>query len=219
MDTIKPITVGRNAPLVSQVTPALQAPEQVVLPLNQPVMTFPTLPLEVPVQPVFQPVQPAAPVVAQTAQTGVNMFFSLKKVTRIVLELPWPFISERLECAFVSNTGELVVCDIPPMYDKTNNTFVLRDGTEALVLGRVMGDEAQYWRESVTFRPESGYSESDVKDAAEVAAEPVHVEVHAPELVDAVDYSHMSRNQKKKLRSKLMSQGTAYEDIPAGLKD
>lgn len=223
MDHIKPISVGRNAPpAVSQTAPVAQQ-EQTLLNAIPPVN----------VAPVAQQA-PSAPTVSTQLHTstpeasqqvveqagGCQMYFNIKPVTRIVLEMPWGFIAGDYICAFISSTGELVVCDEPPMFDTVNNVWVLNPSAQSIVLGKVAEQYTQYWRESVSFRPDTGYSEEDVVDAPVVKEEPeVQEAPKAPVLTDEVDYSSMSRGQLKRIKRKRLDRGEKLDDLPEKLRN
>lgn len=220
MQHANPIMVGRNTP-VETGTPTLN-PLQAQLQAQSAPQAAPVA--EAVAAPVAaQAPAPVAPVAQeQSVQQagGCQLYFNIKPITKIEVEMPWAFISNKFDCVFVSNLGELVVCDLPPMYDKAHDVFVLAPETESLVLGKVGTEYMQYWRESVSFRPDSGYSEEDVKEVdttekkEEVIEEPMK-----PVLEDNVDYSHLSRRQRKNIKHKKLQAGANLEDLPKALRD
>lgn len=238
MDTVNPIMVGRNATVRAPQEQATQVPAN---PLQeqmaalaaqqaQQVQQAPQVSTQAPQQTVTLPQAPAAgaPVnlgtqVASVQQAGgCAMYFNVKAVTKIVLEMPWGFINSDLDCAFISNVGELVVCDLPPMYDSAHDVFVLDPTAYSLVLGSVAQEHAVHWRESVSFRPDSGYSEEDVKTIDTTVQESVveeKVEEVPARLVDSTDYSHLSRNQRKRIKKKKLASGVALADLPQLLRE
>lgn len=232
MQDINPIQVGRNAPVGAPTVAANPLQEQLAQ-----AQAAPTVSAHTPAAPVAaQAVPQAAPVLAPTAEVapvapvaqntsvqqagGCQMYFRITPVTKILLEMPWGFINAEYDCAFISNMGELVVSDLPPMYDSTNDVFVLDMTAKSIVLGRVDGQYLQYWRESVSFRPDSGYSEEDVKELTEKEPEKVQeVPETEPVLEDNTDYTHLSRNQRKKVKQKKLQAGANLEDLPKILRD
>lgn len=230
MQDINPIQVGRNAPVGTPTVATNPLQEQLAqVQAQAPVVSAHAAPAA-PVAPVQAPVvAPTADVeaapVAQTTSVqqagGCQMYFRITPVTKILLEMPWGFINAEYDCAFISNMGELVVSDLPPMYDSTNDVFVLDMTAKSIVLGRVDGQYMQYWRESVSFRPDSGYSEEDVKELKETVTEQVQEtpEETKPVLEDNTDYSHLSRNQRKKVKQKKLQAGANLEDLPKLLRD
>lgn len=221
MDTIKPIQVGRNAPQPMQ-------QEQVLAQVPAVSQTAPIAPIhpvnQAPVAPTVSPSlmtetpEASQQVVEQTG--GCMMYFNIKPVTRIELEMPWGFIAADYICAFISSTGELVVCDEPPMYDTVNNVWALNPSADSIVLGRVAEQYVKYWRESVSFRPDTGYTEEDVKEAP-VAKEELEVQVapQQPVLTDEVDYSSMSKGQLKRIKRKRLDRGEKLADLPEKLRN
>lgn len=213
MEGVNPIMIGRNAaPLIAEAQgqPVNNLMAQVQAAQSQ--------------SPMFQEQAFAveqAPVVAQTSVQqpgGCQLYFQVRQIVKVILDMPWDLVSEKFDVAFISNAGELVIADLPPMYDSKHDVFVLRPGTESRVIGRVDPVYAQHWRQSITARPDSGLAEipEEYVEAVEppkpVAEEPVVLE-------DTTDYSAMSFTQKKAMRRKLMDKGMAYEELPDALKN
>ncbi|CAM0007438.1 hypothetical protein VPHK436_0026 [Vibrio phage K436] len=236
MDTIKPLMVGRNANAAPvQQEAGLQMSSQPAL-----AASVPATPAFVPAQaqeqtPVFNPLQAqvqaaapvqaapaqvAAPVQAVQAASGCSMYFDIKQVTKLELEMPWGFINEKFEVAFISSYGELVVSELPPLIDRTNDIFVLEDGVASLVIGRVQPEHQLHWRESISFRPDSEYANDEVHEvvAAAPVVEPTPAPV-VPKLEDTVDYSAMSRNQRKKQKKAMLARGVKFDDLPEALRN
>ncbi|APD18132.1 hypothetical protein [Vibrio phage JSF7] len=218
MQGVNPIMIGRNAqaPLVSesqgQPTTTFVADNQPVNPLAAMIAAQQTQTMAA-LAPQEQVVTTQA-VVQQAG--GCQMYFQVRQIVKVVLDMPWDMISDKFDVAFISKVGELVVADLPPMYDSTHDTFVLRPGTDSRVVGRVAPEYAQHWRQSITARPDSGKSEVPEEYVeAPVKSEPAKEEVV---LEDTTDYRAMSANQRKALRRKMMDSGIAYEDLPEGLK-
>lgn len=228
MDSIKPIMVGRNQPQTDTAPNAVQHVEQAqtLAPLNAP------QPAVAPVQQAHtteqfaataQPAQmiPEASTQAVTQTGGCMMYFNIKPVTRVVLEMPWGFISEDYICAFISSMGELVICNVPPKFNITQDVWVLDPAAKSIVLGKVSDEYLAYWRDSVSFRPDSGYSAEDVEELEETVEVPAveQVEEKKHEVVDTVDYSHMSRNQRKRIKRSRLEAGEKLVDLPEALRD
>lgn len=216
-----PILVGRNAPEQEVATPAVAQAPVAANPLQEQLLAAQVAPA--PTAEVA-PVATVAPVTQQAVvqQTGgCMMYFNIKPVTKLELEMPWGFISEAFDTAFISSVGELVVSELPPMYDKTHDVFVLSPDNKSLVLGRVSEEYVQYWRDSVSFRPDSGYTEEDVQEfkVEDTQTEVVQETIKEPELEDTTNYAHLSRNQRKKIKNRRLRAGENLEDLPKELRD
>lgn len=221
MQGVNPIPVGRNASTQEQ-NPLMAQMQQ--LQAGAPVAAA-TVAAPVAPAPVMQPVQEQVQTPVMNTQASIQqnggcaMYFNVKAVTKIILEMPWGFISNELDCAFISNVGELVVCDLPPMYDETNDVFVLDPVAKSLVLGKVAAEHVAHWRQSVSFRPDSGLTDEDVKkvETVEVTEQPTPA-AKPQVLVDTTDYSHLSRNQRKRIKRAKLASGINVEDLPDSLR-
>ena len=182
---------------------------------------IPAIPVAMPtVAPVAEPEVYAAPVeappMAGTPGTA-SLYASVKLVTRAVIDLPWGFISERYDYAFISNAGEIILTCNPPvlMLGATPDldSWKLSANTKSgdyIVLGRM--SDSSYWRESLTLRPcEEDDDTEEVDEVEPFQKEPVQlqepVEPVSVAIITPEQWRNMTKTQKKKHRQKMAVQG------------
>lgn len=174
-------------------------------------------------------VAPALPVVSNepitsapvTATSSMNV--SVRLVTKAVIEMPWGFIKDTFNYAFLTPLGELCISTLPPLVTVTGDVehWTLMDGAEMLLLGNY--SDVTHWRDSLTMRPDTEEELEDLTEsvtAEEVAeAQPIIEEV-APIVEEAVKvqnsiskaiYDAMSKTQQRKHRKAMRSQGLNWD--------
>lgn len=212
---VTPIMVGRQGALTEPTVAT-------VLPTAAEFAAGQALPIETPVAvaPAIAPVElaPVAPVaIAPTATSSLNAVVRLH--TTAVIELPWNFIVEHLQYAFLTSLGEICVADYPPSLVTTNGvaSWELPATAECLVLG--MYSDTTHWQDSVTMRPDDE-EELAAEVVEELEPEPVPVKIVAPIIetksgITQKEWEGMSRRQQKRHRLNMSRLGKNHlgEDL------
>ncbi len=222
---VSPIMVGRNG----TITEAVQPQQAMVLPTTTEVArvqegsvapTFPNTGAELEWATEQAPVaQVQAPVVAVPTLGTSQMNVNIRLVTKAVIEMPWGFIKDELNYAFLTPVGELCVSDLPPLVvtDGTTEVWKLAENAVVLVLGTYT--DVTHWRDSLTMRPDSE-EELEVEEfmadlEKETRPEPVAiteapVAVATSSSVNAGVYANMSRSQQRKHKKIMRAKGLDF---------
>lgn len=207
---VTPIMIGQGGAR-PDLNPAMQPQQAMVLPTAGELAGGHVEPLPLPVAPAaVAPAPVALPTAPVGVQSSVNASVVLK--TQAVIELPWGFIKDGFDYAFLSPLGEICISDLPPQL-VDGQAWQLMQGAECLVLGTY--PDTTHWRESLTMRPvvEEAAPEAYVGTEPVVEAEPVHVPVVETSISQAW-FDALSNNAKKKHKRVMREKGLDYLGSP-----
>lgn len=170
----------------------------------------------------MQTIQPLTPVTEQPSQAQLSatkvspapvakptLNFDIQEQVVLDIKFPWGLLNESLTCIFINKSGQLMASTTPPAYNETTDDFVL-DG-EAVYFGEAPA-YVQYWRKSITLRPEV------TGTVDETVEEPV-VEEPKEDVVHTYDWEAASNNACKREAKRLRANNVPREQWhPALLK-
>ena len=180
--------------------------QNLINPLEKPALVLPVA-TNVPMTPVAEVAQPQVQATATVPQAPAGVSCSLnasiKLVTTAKIEMPWGFVSDVYQYAFITPMGELCLSDLPPSLLRNPENAAL-DQWRALPTAKliVVGSisDTEHWRESLTMRPDDEDVEEEVEEEEEVLLE------EQPIFNDA-QLSQLSRKQFARHMAKMRSEG------------